>query len=140
MANLLSLIRLRKHTVEEKQKILSALYREAEIMQNRKKALEDQLEQEKELATTNNDAGAYYGLFAENMRKKIALVDDALAKVNSRIEIAREDVRAAFAEQKKVEIIQARRDEEEEKEIADKESDMLDEIGIDGFRRNQEAE
>ena len=138
MADLLSLIRLRKHTVEEKQKALSVLYREVEVLQKRRKEMEDQLAREKELAMTNNNAGAFYGLYAENMRKKIERMNDAIRKLNARIEVAQEDVRAAFAEQKKVEIIQRNREEEEEKERADKESQLLDEIALEGFRRKSE--
>ena len=137
MADLFSLIRLRKHTVEEKQKILSALYREVEMLQLKKQQMEAQLEQERETAKTNSDAAAYYGLYAENMRKKIGKVDEAIRRVNKRVEAAQEDVRAAFAEQKKVEIIQRNREEEEEKERADKEAQMLDEIAIEGFRRKE---
>ncbi|MBI2234895.1 MAG: flagellar FliJ family protein [Micavibrio aeruginosavorus] len=137
MADLLSLIRLRKHRVEEKQKVLSALYREAEMFQLKKQQMEDQLERERETAKINADAAAYYGLYAENMRKKIGKVDEAIQRLNKRIEAAQEDVRAAFAEQKKVEIIQRNRDEEEEKERADKETQMLDEIAIEGFRRKE---
>lgn len=137
MADLFSLIRLRKHTVEEKQKILSALYREVEMLQLKKQQMEAQLGQERETAKTNSDAAAYYGLYAENMRKKIGKVDEAIRRVNKRVEAAQEDVRAAFAEQKKVEIIQRNREEEEEKERADKEAQMLDEIAIEGFRRKE---
>lgn len=137
MADLFSLIRLRKHTVEEKQKILSALYREVEMFQLKKQQMEAQLEQERETAKTNTDAAAYYGLYAENMRKKIGKVDEAIRRVNKRVEAAQEEVRAAFAEQKKVEIIQRNREEEEEKERAGKEAQMLDEIAIEGFRRKE---
>ena len=138
MADLLSLIKLRKHTVEEKQKILSTLYREIENLQNKRKEMEDQLAREKELATTNNGAGAFYGLYAENMRKKIARMDDAIRKVNARIDLAQEEVRAAFAEQKKIEIIQRTREEEEEKALADKESQVMDDMAIEGFRRKKD--
>lgn len=138
MADLLSLIRLRKHTVEEKQKVLSALYREAEMFQLKKQQMEDQLAQERETAKTNTDAAAYYGLYAENMRKKIDKIDEAIQRLNKRIEAAQEDVRAAFAEQKKIEIIQRNRDEEEEKERADKEVQLIDDIAIDGFRRKKD--
>lgn len=138
MADLLSLIRVRKHTVEEKQKILSALYREVENLQNRREAMEAQLAQERELAMNNNSIGTFYGLYAENMRRKIDRMNEAIRKVNARIETAQEDVRAAFAEQKKVEIIQRNREEEDEKERADKESRLLDDIAIEEFRRKSE--
>ena len=49
MADLDPLIRLRKHIVDEKQKILSTLYREAENLENKKKAMLDQVEHERKL-------------------------------------------------------------------------------------------
>lgn len=135
MADLLSLIRLRKHTVEEKQKALSNLYREADNLITKKQIMEDQLREEKELAQKDSGAAAFYGRYAENMRTKIEKMDDAIRKINLRIDIAREDVRAAFAEQKKIEIIQRSREAAERKEQDEKESEELDEIAIEGFRR-----
>lgn len=139
MADLFGLIRLRRHTVEEKQKVLSALYREAENFQNKRRAMEEQILREKALAGEDRDAGIFFGIYAERMRRKIGLIDDAIAKINVRIAAAQEDVRAAFAEQKKAEIIQRKRDEEEESEIAAREDRVLDEIGIEGFRRKDEG-
>ena len=55
-----------------------------------------------------------------------------------RIEVARDDMRRAFAELKKIEITQERREDEEEKAINKKESAELDEIAIEGFRRKQD--
>jgi flagellar export protein FliJ len=137
MADLLSLIRLRKHTVEEKQKILSGLYREAENLVAKKQAMEDQLLEEKDLARKDSAAAAFYGRYAENMRKKIEKMNEAIRKINLRIDAAREDVRAAFAEQKKIEIIQRSREEAERKAQNEKESEELDEIAIEGFRRKE---
>ena len=47
-------------------------------------------------------------------------------------------MRRAFAELKKIEITQERREDEEEKAINKKESAELDEIAIEGFRRKQD--
>jgi flagellar export protein FliJ len=140
MADLDPLIRLRKHTVEEKQKILSALYREAEQIERQKKSLQDQMEREKQIAMADGspESSADYARYAGNVRKKIDRLNDNLKKMEGRISAAQEEVRIAFAEQKKVEIIQRNRKAEERKEIADKESDTLDEIAIEGFRRREE--
>jgi len=51
---------------------------------------------------------------------------------------AQENVRAAFADMKRVEIVHERRQKEEQKEIDDKESRELDAIGIEGFRRKED--
>lgn len=72
MTDLDPLIRLRRHTVEEKQKFLSALYRETELLEAKKRSLENQLDNEKQIALAQGtpDASADYGRYAENVRKK----------------------------------------------------------------------
>ena len=140
MADLDPLIRLRKHIVDEKQKILSTLYREAENLENKKKAMLDQVEHERKLVEDGSspEASAHFSRYAENMRKKIAMMDDAIRKIEARIAIAQDDIRAAFADLKKVQIIQRSREEREKEELDRKESGLLDEMAIEGFRRKQE--
>jgi flagellar FliJ protein len=140
MADLDPLIRLRRYTVDEKQKFLSALYREAENLINKRKALADQLEHEKELAKAEGspDSISFFGRYAENVRKKLGKFDEHIKKMENRIEGAQEDMRAAFAELKKVEIIKQKRIEREQQAQDHKESRELDEIAIDGFRRKEE--
>lgn len=140
MANLYGLIRLRRYTVEEKQKLLSSLYREAEALIAERRALEDQLEREREIAMSEAtpDASADYGRYAENVRKKIGKFNEGIRKIEVKIDVAQEDVRAAFADMKKVQIVQRTREEEEQRAQDEKESATLDDIAIEGFRRNTE--
>ena len=49
MADLASLIRLRKHTVDQKQKFLAELYRQAEALENKKAGYKDKLQNERAL-------------------------------------------------------------------------------------------
>ena len=65
MADLSSLIRLRKHTVEEKQKALAELYRQAEALEARKKFYHDEIKKEREVINQNPivEMLAYFGLF-----------------------------------------------------------------------------
>ncbi len=140
MADLNPLIRLRRYTVDEKQKFLSALYREAENLIQKRKILQDQLDHERELARADEspDAILLFGRYAENVRKKLERFDLGIQKMESRIAGAQEDMRAAFAELKKVEIIKDQRDAREKKSQDEKESRALDDIAIDGFRRRQD--
>ncbi|MDB5492552.1 MAG: hypothetical protein JWO78_2401 [Micavibrio sp.] len=140
MANLHGLIRLRRYTVEEKQKLLSSLYREVEALINQRKVLEDQMERERIIAMNEGtpDASADYGRYAENVRKKIGKFNEGIRKIELKIDVAQEEVRAAFAEMKKVQIVQRTREEEEQKAQDAKESATLDEIAIDGFRRQDD--
>ncbi len=140
MADLDPLIRLRRYTVDEKQKFLSALYREAENLINKRNELAAQLEREKELAKAEGspDSISFFGRYAENVRKKLGKFDEHIKKMENRIEGAQEDMRAAFAELKKVEIIKRKRQEREQEKQDHKESQALDEVAIEGFRRREE--
>lgn len=78
-----------------------------------------------------------FGLYADNVRKKIAKFDENIKKMENRIEGAQEDMRIAFAELKKIQIIKRQREEREQKKQDDKEAQALDDIAIEGFRRKE---
>ena len=140
MADLKPLIRFRKHDVDEKQRVLAQLYREAENLEQAKKNVEDQMEKEKHLAKEMQtaEASAYYGRYAEGARNKIKALELVIAKLDIRIGVAQEDMRAAFAEMKKVEITHRNRKKREATARDKKEEQELDEIAIDNYRRQRE--
>jgi flagellar export protein FliJ len=140
MADLESLIRFRKHTVDEKQKFLSQLFRDAENLQRQRQAILDRMEKEAQLAKELNipEMNASLGRYLEGARKKVKIYDAAIKKIEVRIAAAQEDIREAFAEQKKVEITHQNRLDREKKARDDKDSRELDDIALDGFRRKQD--
>jgi flagellar export protein FliJ len=140
MADLESLIRFRKHTVDEKQKFLAQLFRDAENLQRQRQAIIDKMAKEAKLAEDMNtpDVNAYLGRYLEGARKKIKIYDAAIKKIDARIATAQEDIREAFAEQKKVEITHKARQDREKKTLDDRESREMDDIAIDGFRRKSD--
>jgi len=81
------------------------------------------------------EAITFYGRYAEGARRKIQMLQVTIKKLEGRIEAAQEDMRGAFAEMKKVEITQDRREKREAKKVQKKESDLLDETAIDQYRR-----
>ena len=140
MANLESLIRLRKHNVDEKQKILAVLYSKASNLENTKDSLQTSLETERN--ALKQDAPpemlSYFGAFAQAVIDDIDRIEQDLKELEVRIDVAREKVREAFADMKRVEIVSRKRKEEEKKEQNTKETNELNDIGIEGFRRNNE--
>ena len=140
MADLESLIRFRKHTVDEKQKFLSQLFRDAENLQRQRQAILDRMEKEAQLAKELNipEMNASLGRYLEGARKKVKIYDAAIKKIEVRIAAAQEDIREAFAEQKKVEITHQNRMDREKKARDDKDSREIDDIALDGFRRKQD--
>jgi len=140
MADLNPLIRVRKHAVEQKQKFLAELYRQAEELENQKKTLLDQMAAEREKLSEMESAEimGYFGHYCEAVKERVADIDEAVATLEIRIGAAQEDMREAFAELKKIEITQERREAEQQAEINKKESDELNEIAIEGYRRKVE--
>lgn len=139
MAKLDSLIRVRKHTVEQKQKALAALYKKAQDLKDERDELEAQhaIESEK-VRTMDADYLSYFGAYSKRVHVQIESIDKAREKMENRIKLAQEDMRDAFAELKKVEIIHERRKAEEQAVLDKKEAGELDEMAIDGHRRKGE--
>jgi flagellar FliJ protein len=137
MADLESLIRFRKHTVDEKQKILTALYRDAENLERQRQTLIDKMEEEKRLAAEMNMPDIQQSLmrYLDGSRIKIKAFDIALKRLESRIDFAREDIRLAFAEQKKIEITQEARQKAAKAALKKKEDQTMDDIALDSFNR-----
>ncbi len=139
MADLEGLIRLRRNSVEEKQKILADLFRNAEKLQKRKDSLVQKLKKEREAIDNNPELETltYFGAFEQVVLRDIDRLSEELKKWELRIQIAQDAVREAFADLKRVEIVDRRRKEEDSAEFKAKETRELDEIGLEVFRRNE---
>jgi len=141
MADLEALIRVRRHAVEQKQKFLAELYKQADELEGQKDTMLTTLaEERKKVDEMGVEALGYFGHYSEAVRGRVEDINEAMKKLNNRINIAREDMRDAFAELKKVEITQERRSAEENKELKKKENDLLDEVALEGYRRRAEEE
>ena len=137
--DLSSLIRVRKHSVEQKQKLLADLYRKAGELQNEKQSMLDNLEEEKARAHEMGvEMLSYLGPYSEAVQERVEEIEAQSKTLEARIDIARDDMGRAFAELKKIEITQERREDEEKRAQDKKESAELDEIAIDGYRRKLE--
>ena len=141
MADLKALIRVKKYQIDEKQKRIADLFRQAEDIEGRKDALRSTLEEERKIAenTILRDTENMFGLYAEGVKKQITLLDRDLAKLETRIQIAQDEIREAFTEMKRIELIQKQRENREAAKITARENAELDEIGLDVFRRNSET-
>lgn len=137
-ADLNPLIRVQKHALEQKQKFLAELYRHAEDYENQKTTMLTTLDEEREkLNGMDVEMLGYFGPYEKNVKARVKEIDEALLTLNTRIDFAREEMREAFAELKKIEMTQEERDAQEQREVDKKQSDELDEIGLEVFRRKQ---
>ncbi len=140
MADLNALIRLRRFRVEEKQKALAEMYRQIEDVEAQIRNFEETLRRERELLNTNPnvEALAYFGRYADVVRRDIERMGMERKKIEVRIQIAQDDMREAFTDLKRVEIVQRNREEEEKKETQDRETREMNEIGLEVFRRKED--
>lgn len=140
MADLKSLIKLRRHNVEEKQRVLAGLYREIEEIERGKNMLIERLRDERQVLeeTKTLEMYAYFGRFSQNIQRMLGRLNAEKQKIETRILIAQDDVREAFANMKRIEIVDRERAKANRKKANDKEAREMDEIGIEGFRRNEE--
>lgn len=137
-ADLHPLIRVQKHALDQKQKFLAELYSQAEEYESQKTTMLETLEKERQnLDGMGVEMLAYFGPYSESVEERVMEIDAALLTLNTRIDLAREDIRDAFAELKKIEMTQDEREAKEQRAIDKKQSEELDEIGIEVFRRKQ---
>lgn len=139
MADLYALIRLQKHRVEEKQKVVADLYRQAEMIEARKQELLERVASEREVLEKNNltEGMDYFLRFSELVKNDVGRLDGQLTKLEKRIEFAQEEVRQIFVELKRIEIVQRNREQREADKRKKREEQELNEVAIEGFRRSE---
>ena len=140
MAKLHSLIRFQRHELDEKRKILLELNNQLELLQNEKQKNLDDLSREKNLAAVDIECARHFPLYLGRMMAKIEKIEQAIQSKLLEIHAATHVVQEAFLEVKKLEVAQANRDQAEEAHQKKVETNILDDIGIETFRRNKGEE
>lgn len=139
MANLDPLIRLHKHALDEKQKVLARLYLDVERLQRRKAGMLDQIEAERELTVDGMDGMMIqaYLAYLQRAKRDIAIIDNEIERVETRIEGVIEEMREAFGELKKIEITRDNRLAELAAENKRREDAIFAEIAITQHERKK---
>lgn len=142
MADLTSLIRVRRYAVEDRQKHLAALYAEAEALNAEKADIEAAITQEEHTLndTTDIEMLGYFARYVEAAKEKIDTLTAQIQALDTRIDIAKDAMREAFTELKKVEITQANRDSEDSKTTARKDANTLDEIALQTYLKQKKSQ
>ena len=141
MANLRPLIRVRKHAIEQKQKHLADLYRQAEEQAAERKRLAEEFAHEsRTIKEMGADMLSFFGAYAKAVDRRMEEIEAEITRLESRILVAQDDMRQAYADLRRIEIVQENRDRQEEEERQKKEAQELDEIGVTRFLTFQEEE
>lgn len=137
MAQLHSLIRFKRHELDQKREILAKLNEELEAIKGYKNKLLDDLAREKNLAAVDIEIARTFGPFLKKTLSQVADMDELIHHKMQEIQAATRVVQDAYLEVKKLEITQQKRDEEERERLKKIETNTLDDIGLDSFRRTQ---
>jgi len=137
--SLASLIRVGKWTVDEKRRALAALYAREEEVVAAIRAMDEQLEAERQAAAADaTGAGFTFSQFYDrHMQRRAALVRQRDA-LRDEIELARDDLSEAYRQLKSYEQAEKQRLQRERAEADRKEQIELDEIGQTLHRRRSE--
>lgn len=137
MANLEPVIRYRKFQMDEKRRMIARLYAEADKIYGHKQRALDEVARERAYVDASEDPRVITGFLSYQglMKKKIALIDTEIKRIDARIEIAQDDLREEYTELKKFEIVHRRRLERRRKEMEKREAQLFDAIAIEAYFR-----
>lgn len=135
MAQLHSLIRFKRHELDEKRKQLALLNTQLEILQQNKRKILDDLQYEKNLASVDADVARNFGPYLNKTLARCEALDEEIRAKQQDVHAATVVVQEAYLEVKKLEVTQERRDQLENERVQRIEAITLDDIAIEGFRR-----
>ena len=138
MAKLHSLIKFKRHELDDKRQLLAKLNDALDRLRGQKQQLLDDLAHEKNLAAVDIDTARGFAPFLKKTLARITELDEFIREKQREIQAATHVVQEAYLEVKKLEITQERSDDTEESRLKRIEANNLDEMGIESFRRGQE--
>lgn len=138
--DLKTVIRVRRWEIDEKRRDLGALLAEEAALLSRRTALAEEIQAENACAREHvREADFTLGTYAARAHSRRLQLDAAIADANRRIEEARDELAQMFKDLKTFELAQEAREEAERKERDRKEQIVMDEIGLELFRRKDGA-
>lgn len=139
MAGLTSIIRLRKHELDEKRRVVTQLQTLLDNLEREERRTLDALEAEKKHAEVDEETRAAFPNYNKRVQAKLKELRAEQEKVKIAIDRARAELQDAFKELKTYEITEDNRQKRIEAEEKRKENQTMDDIGIEGHRRKDKS-
>lgn len=139
MSALDSLIRLHRFQLDERRRDLATLEELAAKLKEQQRQLEDENKREQQAALGSIEAAGGYAGYAAGFLERRRKLAQSQAEVAQQIVRAREALAEAFQEMKRYEITAANRARQQELREARRQQQVLDDLGIDRFRRKTAA-
>ena len=133
--SLQTLSRIQKFKIDEQRKILVEFQNQEENLQKKLNDLICKYENEKKIYS-EMAIQADFGTYTKHYLQTKAELEYQLNIIRKKIEEIRDIIADMFKEQKTFEIVEQHRQEQKNKELADKEQKALDEIGTNTYIKN----
>ncbi len=140
MADLTALVRLHKHELDEKRRVLGELYSQLTLLERAQHDLERAFEREKEGLSGSSDIHFTFVNYVEKVGQQRQALNSRKAVLEDQIATAKDSMMETFSELKKYEMAQEERERLTEEERLVKESREMDAVGLENFRRKSEEE
>jgi flagellar export protein FliJ len=137
MSGYATLVRLNKWKVDERSRALSKLLAEVTAIEETIAALLAEVEEEKRVAAESLEAGALFAAYVSLAHDRRCKLEDQKARLERRINVARDELRVAMGEAKKFEIAEDNLKARERAARKAKDDSALDEAALNGFRRKE---
>ena len=133
-----NLIRVHEWQVDEKRRRLGQLIQVLDDLEERARQLEQEVRNEQQIASQSpGEAGFLYGGYAEAVIDRRERLAQSIFKAEQEVATARNDLSDAYRDLKKYELAQEARDRRAAAELERKEQLVLDELGLQAYRRRQ---
>lgn len=137
MSALESLIRLHRWQLDERRRELADLDTLSEKLRQEQVRLAAEQKAEQAAASSSREAATAYGNYARQLIERRQKLEQSLASVAEQVTAARETLAETYREVKRYEIASANRVAQQKKRLARQQQRVLDELGIENFRRKR---
>lgn len=133
-----TLIRLNEWTVDQRRRELGDVLASLDSLETGLERLREELAKEQSIVRSSpEEAGFFYGNYATAVINRREDLNQGILRMEEQVAEAREKLNDAYRDLKKYEIAQETRDTREALELARREQETLDEIGLQAFRRKK---
>jgi flagellar export protein FliJ len=129
---------LHRWQLNEKRRHLVELERLAQRLAAQIRELEVEIRNEQQVAGSSTEAAMTYGDYARAATGRREKLDASLAELQSQRVVAKEEVAEAYRELKKYELVKVRNQRLANKRRQRQEQQVLDEVGLNQFRRRDD--
>jgi hypothetical protein len=137
MKSLTTLIDMKQRALDEKRRVLVQLEEERDRIHLDQEKLMQELARESSLASKQPELARYFGEFSQANEKQQAECEEKQETIQKLIDAQRDQITAAFADLKQLEIAKEQREQEAKAKADRTETAQLDEIALQQYLREE---